>query len=311
MKKWTVLAFALLSVISMQAQHKVNSFFDQLGVIRLETQELQEDTIVTISHRSDDVVWARVVYRIIDMRYKQNYPLYFPVQANDSIHRNLLNVMVRAVGDGMKVWEKSNIAGDIKPNFRVEPWTLEQTIMVLNSDRSGDIELDVCNGDNLLLNCCDGYASGKAVFNGYSFEEFATNQLKWLIQEVVFFDKHYSRLYTKIMAIAPMHEDQGNFYDDMNVMEAIYNQILFWVPFDSFRPYMAGRYTISSKNEVQRVTFDEFFTKKLYTSYLVGEQDMYNRMITDYTKKDAKLVKQEQDRIQTELLNFEQDLWEY
>ena len=38
---------------------------------------------------------------------------------------------------------------------------------------------------------------------------------------------------------------------------------------------------------------------------------MYNRWIPDYTFSDVESIKKEQDRIATELLNFEQDLWEY
>ena len=37
---------------------------------------------------------------------------------------------------------------------------------------------------------------------------------------------------------------------------------------------------------------------------------MYNRWIPDYALKESD-VKKEQARIATELLNFEQDLWEY
>ena len=79
--KRTFLIIALISAtLGMQAQHRINSFFDELGTVRIETQELDEnaDTIATIFHRSDDIVWSRIIYRIIDMRYKQNFQLYFP-----------------------------------------------------------------------------------------------------------------------------------------------------------------------------------------------------------------------------------------
>jgi hypothetical protein len=71
------------------------------------------------------------------------------------------------------------------------------------------------------------------------------------------------------------------------------------------------QYAIPNRNEVKRVTFDEFFQKRLYTSYIVGEGNMYNRWIPDYKHNDITGIRQEQDRIATELLNFEQDLWEY
>ena len=79
MKKISILAIVMLASVMSYAQHQVNSFFDDMGIVRLETQELQEssDTLVSISHRADDVVWSRIVYRIVDMRLKQNYQLYF------------------------------------------------------------------------------------------------------------------------------------------------------------------------------------------------------------------------------------------
>ena len=72
-----------------------------------------------------------------------------------------------------------------------------------------------------------------------------------------------------------------------------------------------------SNNDIERVTFDEFFIKKLYSSYLVGASNVYDRMIPDYVSYNedteqyhAEILK-EQERIERELLNFEQDLWEY
>ena len=60
-----------------------------------------------------------------------------------------------------------------------------------------------------------------------------------------------------------------------------------------------------------------FFIKKLYSSYLVGASNVYDRMIPDYVSYNedteqyhAEILK-EQERIERELLNFEQDLWEY
>ena len=85
MKKILILIFAFLGFSTIQAQHQINSFFDEMGIVRLETQELSEtsDTLMKVYHRSDDIVWSRVVYRIVDMRFKQNYPLYNPVSSED------------------------------------------------------------------------------------------------------------------------------------------------------------------------------------------------------------------------------------
>ena len=70
-------------------------------------------------HRADDVVWAKIVYRIVDLRFKQNYQLYTPVVADDPNYSSLFRTMLRAIEGGMPVYQKSNQSGDIKPYFDV------------------------------------------------------------------------------------------------------------------------------------------------------------------------------------------------
>lgn len=311
MKKVCLIIFALVGFATTQAQYQVNSFFDNMGIVRLETQELSEtaDTLVSKFHRADDIVWSRVVYRIIDMRFKQNYQLYNPVSSEDPQYKSLFLVMLNAIKDGMEVYEKSSEVGDIKPYFNLPPMSREMIPTILNTDRTGELsDGNIATSEYMLLNYDS--TTNEMRFNNYTYKGFVRNQLKYVIQEIVFFDKHYSRLYSKILGIAPMHADNTTYYDGQPIMEALYGQILFWVPFDAFRPYMAQQYVMQSDNESKRVTFDDFFLKKLYSSYVVGASNVYDRMIPDYATTPEAIAK-EQERIEWELLSAEQDLWEY
>jgi gliding motility associated protien GldN len=311
MKKLGFVIIALFGVVSVFGQHQVNSFFDDMGIVRLETQELSEaaDTIISVFHRADDVVWSRTVYRIIDMRFRQNYQLYNPVSSEDPQYSSLFKVMLKAIENGMPIYEKSSTIGDVKPYFNLPPMAREVIPTLLNTDRTGELgDGDIATSEYMLLNYDS--TTQEMRFNNYSYKGFVRNQLKYMIQEVVFFDKHYSRLYSKILAIAPLHSDNVTYYDGMPVMEALYGQILFWVPFDYFRPYMAQQYLMPNRNDTKRITFDDFFAQKLYTSYIVGASNIYDRMIPDYVKTREEIV-YEQQLIESELLNFELDLWEY
>ena len=180
---------------------------------------------------------------------------------------------------------------------------------LLNTDRTGELgDGNIATSEYMLLNYDS--ITDKMTFNGYSYNNFVRNQLKYMIQEIVFFDRHYSRLYSKILAIAPMNPDYADIYEGMPVMDALYGQILFWVPFDAFRPYMAQQYVTPRGSDTKRVTFDDFFAQKKYSSYLVGVNNVYGRMIPDVATTYEEMHK-EQQRIETELLNVEQDLWEY
>lgn len=311
MKKLGFVIIALFGVVSVFGQHQVNSFFDDMGIVRLETQELSEaaDTIISVFHRADDVVWSRTVYRIIDMRFRQNYQLYNPVSSEDPQYSSLFKVMLKAIENGMPIYEKSSTIGDVKPYFNLPPMAREVIPTLLNTDRTGELgDGDIATSEYMLLNYDS--TTQEMRFNNYSYKGFVRNQLKYMIQEVVFFDKHYSRLYSKILAIAPLHSDNVTYHDGMPVMEALYGQILFWVPFDYFRPYMAQQYLMPNRNDTKRITFDDFFAQKLYTSYIVGASNIYDRMIPDYVKTREEIV-HEQQLIESELLNFELDLWEY
>ena len=313
-KKLSIIACLVLGFTTVQAQHKVTSFFDEMGSARIQTEEFSQahDTIVMVDHRIDDVIWARYVYRIIDMRYKQNYQLYFPTKSDDADYRNLFKVITDAVVDGLPIYEKN--METIKPDFQQEPISRDVIpTMFMADDPLADYSddptpFDITSSDAMLVHYDS--ISDELSFHFYPFEKLVKNQLKYLIQEVVFFDKHTSRMHTKIMGIAPMQSDKISTRDDSNIMNSLRESIMFWIPFDALRPYLAMQYAIPNRNEVKRVTFDEFFQKHLFTSYIVGEGNMYNRWIPDYSGT-VEQVKKEQERIATELLNFEQDLWEY
>jgi len=313
-KKISIIACLMLGVITAQAQHKVISFFDELGSARIKTEEFSpvHDTIVMVDHRIDDIIWSRYIYRVIDMRYKQNYQLYFPTKSDDADYRNLFKVITDAVVDGLPIYERN--AETIKPDFKQEPLSRSQIpTMFMADDPLADYSddpthFDISSSDAMLIHYDS--INDELSFHFYPFEKLVKNQIKYLIQEVVFFDKHTSRLYTKIMGIAPLQSDKISTRDSSNVMNSLRESIMFWIPFDELRPYLAMQYAIPNRNEVKRVTFDDFFQKRLFTSYIVGEGNMYNRWIPDYAKKEED-VKKEQARIASELLNFEQDLWEY
>ncbi len=313
-KKLSIIACLMLAVITAQAQHKVISFFDEVGSARIQTGEYSDahDTIVMVDHRWDDIIWSRYVYRIIDMRYKQNYQLYFPTKSDDTDYRNLFKVITDAVVDGMPIYEKN--METIKPDFKQDPVSRTSIPMMFMVDdplvdySDDPSHYDISSSDAMLVHY-DSIAD-ELSFHFYPFEKIVKNQIKYLTQEIVFFDKHTSRLHTKIMAIAPLQSDKISTRDSSNIMQSLRESIMFWIPFDGLRPYLAMQYAIPNRNETKRVTFDEFFQKRLFTSYIVGEGNMYNRWIPDYTGDEEK-VRKEQERIATELLNFEQDLWEY
>jgi gliding motility associated protien GldN len=147
----------------------------------------------------------------------------------------------------------------------------------------------------------------------FLYPAYIKEQLKFLIQEIVFFDKHTSRLYSKIIGIAPLYaltESNISLGTNNNAWFYFQSSVLCWFLFDELRPYLAKQYVIPNGNETQRLTYDEFFAQHLFSSYILGDSNMNNRMLLQYLVDPVK-IRKEQKRIESELLNFEQDIWEY
>lgn len=301
-----VLLFASCIAFTTKAQKTVFPFFDERGMVRSETVELDAlaDTIAVITHRADDIVWMRTIYRVVDMREKQNYRLYFPVRYDNPTYRNLFKVILDAVcDDGLTVYERGV---EFKPRYD-RPLSGE--------DLQANMQLKKESEDEENSYLIEADALGNPKLNVDNFTYYVRDQLKYVFQEIVFFDKHTSRLYTKIIGIAPLYSAHP-YKQNASAMSAFHTSILFWVLFDELRPYLAKQYIINNGNELQRLTFDDFFAQKMYSSYLLGDDNQFGRMLLDYDKvipeaHFEQFIKKEQKRIETELLNFEQDLWEY
>jgi len=296
----------VFAFVAAQAQHPINSFFAPDGTVRLETQELNEaaDSVVTIKHRAEDIVWRRDIYRVIDMRQKQNYQLYFPVEPDDPHYMSMYRLMVDAVQNGLTIFYPSERV--LKPLF-TEANIVPKDKVIDQFVVGGIGELDREDETSYILNYDS--VSGQLSFQPYNYGTYVRNQLKYLVYEVVFFSRATSRMYRKIVAIAPLQPDQatGGVEEPGRFMR---ESVKFWALYDELRPYLASHYIIPTQNESKRVTFDEFFEKRLFSSYIIGEGNIYNRMILDYCNTEQE-AKQEQARIENELLTFEQDLWEY
>lgn len=300
-KYWIVSLVVILTALPcfLTAQVKQVPFFDSKGTVRLQTAEMDAlaDTIAVVNHRADDIVWSRVVYRVIDMREKQNYQLYFPLRPNNE-YESLFHLMLDAICKGAPVYRRN--AREIKPTFadslRLQGEELSKTFAYDNENDYNLIQINAITQQSTIGN--DQY------------QKYVQNQLKFLIQEIVFFDKHTSRMYSKIMGIAPLYALHPDNTQSKESFKYFQESILCWFAFDELRPFLAKKYVIPNGNETQRLTFDDFFSQKLYNSYLLGDSNMFNRVLLEYVVDPVK-IKKEQTRIETELMNVEQDIWEY
>lgn len=302
MKKSNLILGLLLASVCVFAQNPFSRLdynsnqpvlFDSLGNISdTSRHERIESNIppITINPRVDDVVWSKVVLRVVDLTEKQNYPLYFPLPKDSIVtDLNLFTLMYgKILSKELVAYQDTVNLGESAP---IVPHFTEANICdpayILRSKE--DFKYYV-NPDN-----------GKMTVESYTYYTLAAGVTKYLLQEVWFFDKSTSQTHQKILAICPVYFD---FTDGRQTN-------LFWVPFDKLRVFLSQEIiNASSRNNAQLMTYDDFFAQNQHASYLFKDNNIYDRTLQSYLVNSEE-VKREQSRIENEMLNFEQDLWEY
>ena len=135
-------------------------------------------------------------------------------------------------------------------------------------------------------------------------EDFRSTDVQRVkLKEVWFFDKQRSQMDVRILGICPvinLYDDNGNYFG---------LEEMFWIYFPEARPVFAQSIVFNRNNGAEQRTYDELFWKRMFGSYVIKEENVYNRDITDYASGMDALL--EAERIKTELFEYEHELWEF
>jgi gliding motility associated protien GldN len=249
-----------------------------------DTEYYQDRLPVPYPHlRKADVFFAKRVWRVIDLREKINHPLYYPFQPT--------NGRISLMGVILKGLEENSItaysAADDEFKTPLSPEEVKRVLV--KSDTLRD-RYDPFTNEKLNDSVIET-----------PFDPALVTMIR--LKEDWIFDRQRSVLEVRILGMCPVRED----YDNEGNLKG--TRVDFWVYFPQVRTILVKNEVFNRFNDGQRLTYDDWFFKRLFSSYVIKESNVYDRSINAYAPGLDALL--ESERIENDTFVFEHDLWEY
>lgn len=228
--------------------------------------------------READIPWERRLWRIIDVREKQNLPFIYPPQP-------FFSILAEAAKSGeIKVFKDEAFKEMMNAEEVMSKLVLTDTSLIFNPETYED-EVVITNSP----------------VNPEDIQKFR-------VKEMWFFDEESSRMGVRILGIAPIRD-----YIDENTGEFKYAIPMFWVYYPEAREAFSRYQVFNEYNDAAPGTWYDLFEQRRFASYIYKQSNVLDLRLDDYYNGPEKGVERlmESDRIKAELFNWEHDLWTY
>jgi gliding motility associated protien GldN len=231
--------------------------------------------------READVLMKKRLWREIDTRQKQNVAFRYPGD-DESGGGMYIEILLDAIKNG-----KITAFSDDRFTTPMKPEDVMSKII-------GEPE-------TIEVEQADGSIIQRIINKSFDPDDIT----KYRLKEDWIFDKNVGRMVVRIIGLAP-------YLDKKNTDGSFRATVpLFWVFYPDIRGYNARFEVYNPENDVFRITWDDFFEKRHFSSYVL--KSTFDNPLQDDIKNyksgiDALL---ESEAIREKLFNKEHDMWVY
>lgn len=239
--------------------------------------------------REEDALFSEFVWEEIDGREKLNRPFVYQAY-DDNGDQRLFAILLRAIEkDGVVPF--SAAGGDDR---FTQPISFDEVNAMLKG--SLDTQL-VQNVDN--PNIFD-----TTIIYNTKLAPIPDSIYTFRLKEQYIFDNKTSRMYCRIIGIAPVAT--------IVINNKPVKRTLFWLYYPDLRASLAKSEVYNPRNISSRITWEELFESRYFSGYIVKSTlDNYNDKMLNAIYKDPTKRLVEADKIRQKIFDYEQDRWVY
>ena len=249
-----------------------------------------------------DVLRSMVVWEIIDMNERINRPYYHNQDGLVSSNKSLYQILLDGVNDG-----------SIKEVYDDDLFTRR-----LNSEEIKNRTQHVKVSDAYIERINAGETISEEEKKQYIdvYETKSENVKMLKIKGIWYIDRRDGQMKYRLLGIAAMGQDPAMMGLRGPNGEPLANEDelidLFWIFYPSAREVLANSVVFNSKNLSSDITFDDILNARRFSSIIYkSENGLGTGVIKDYIPNDSDAQLEESDRIKEQILEMENDMWNY
>jgi gliding motility associated protien GldN len=249
-----------------------------------------------------DVLRSMVVWEIIDMNEKINQPFYHNADGLVSSNKSLYQILLDNINNGKikEVYDDEMLTTKLTPDqIQQRLKVTVETPWLIDKRNSGDkiTPEDIKAGTDII--------------------ETKTENVKLLkIKGMWYVDRRDGQMKYRLLGIAAMGPDPSMMAEKTADGQSLGNKDelidLFWVYYPDAREVLANQIVFNGKNLSSDITYDDVLNARRFSSIIYkSDNGLGTGKISDYIPHDAEEQLEESERIKAQILEMENDMWNY